>query len=198
MNDFPGGFARHEIEKTGQLLGLIANDAALLDAVERATSLCVEAVRTGHKIIFAGNGGSAADAQHLSAELVGKLAYDRPGLPSLALTTDTSAMTAIGNDYGYDFVFSRQIEAIGGAGDVFIGISTSGRSRNLVKAFEAARAKGIVTIGFTGSTGGDMRALSDLWLRVPSDETQKIQEAQIVLGHIVCGMIERTLFPRSV
>ena len=149
----------------------------------------------GNKIMFAGNGGSAADAQHLAAELVGRLGRDRPGLAAIALTADTAILTAVGNDYGFEDVFARQVDAIGKAGDVLIAISTSGRSPNLLKALRAAGAKGIAAIGFTGATGGDMAALCDPCLRVPSRATQKIQEAQIVLGHVLCALIERRLFP---
>ncbi len=189
-------FVADEIGRTGALLQAMLGDAELLQHTERAAELCVAAIRGGGKVMFAGNGGSAADAQHLAAELVGKLSFDRPGLPSMSLTTDTSILTAVGNDYGYDDVFERQVQAIGGKGDVLVGISTSGRSKNLVKAFAAARDKGIVTVGMTGQTGGDMLALCDLCLRVPSTDTQKIQEAQIVLGHIFCGLVESAMFPR--
>jgi D-sedoheptulose 7-phosphate isomerase len=178
------------------MMNALMADRGLLGLVEGVAELCVEAIRHGNKIIFAGNGGSAADAQHLAAELVGKLAYDRPGLPAISFTTDTSILTAVGNDYGYDEVFRRQIEAIGAKGDVFIAISTSGRSKNLLKALEAARDKGITTVGMTGASGGDMLALCDHCLCMPSTSTQKIQEGHIVVGHIFCGLIERLLFPR--
>jgi len=188
-------FARSNLEEAGRLMQAIAQDAAFLESVERAASICVAAIRNGHKIMFAGNGGSAADAQHLSAELVGRLGYERPGLPAISLATDVSALTAIGNDYGYDAVFSRQLDAVGRKGDVLISISTSGRSPNLLKAIEAAKAKGVATIGLTGATGGTMRDMCDLCLRVPSTDTQKIQEAQIVIGHILCGLIQSALHP---
>jgi D-sedoheptulose 7-phosphate isomerase len=196
MSDRSETFVRGEIVETVGVLNALLADRGLLNLVEDVADLCVAAVRRGNKIIFAGNGGSAADAQHLAAELVGKLAYDRPGLPSISFTTDTSILTAIGNDYGYDEVFRRQIEAVGVKGDVFVAISTSGRSKNLLKALEAARDKGITTIGMTGATGGDMLGLCDHCLRMPSTSTQKIQEGHIVVGHIFCGLIERLLFPR--
>lgn len=196
MENLLGDFARSEIKRTAEVLNTLAADDALLDTVCQVGERCVGAIRAGNKVLFAGNGGSAADAQHLAAELVGKLSFDRPGLPSMSLTTDTSILTAIGNDYGYEEVFERQINALGKPGDVFIGISTSGRSKNLVRALKAARAKGIFAVGMTGATGGDMLALCDLCLRIPSTDTQKIQEGQIVLGHIFCGMVERAMFPR--
>src|ERR1700675_4202581 len=158
-----------QFRETSENLHLMTKDAALLAAVVQVTGTCVEALRQGHKILFAGNGGSAADAQHLAAELVSRYAYDRPGLPAFALTTDTSVLTAIGNDYGYDYLFARQLEAVGAAGDIFFGISTSGRSPNVLNAFDAARAKGLVTIGMTGRTGGRMAERCDLLLCVPSD-----------------------------
>jgi D-sedoheptulose 7-phosphate isomerase len=196
MDDRSGAFVRDEIAKTAAALAALAAADGTIAMVGRIADLCVAAIRRGNKVLFAGNGGSAADAQHLAAELVGKLAYDRPGLPAMSLTTDTSILTAVGNDYGYELVFSRQVDAIGVAGDVLIGISTSGRSRNLVTAFTAARAKGITTIAMTGATGGDMKGLADICLCIPSSETQKIQEGHIVLGHIFCGLIERQMFPR--
>jgi D-sedoheptulose 7-phosphate isomerase len=174
----------------------LASVEDLLPTVDEIGRRVCAAFAAGNRLYSFGNGGSAADAQHLAAELVGKLSFDRPGLPSMSLTTDTSILTAIGNDYGYEEVFERQINALGKPGDVFIGISTSGRSKNLVRALKAARTKGIVTVGMTGATGGDMLALCDLCLRVPSTDTQKIQEGQIVLGHIFCGMVERAMFPR--
>jgi D-sedoheptulose 7-phosphate isomerase len=190
-------FARSEIERTLNVLHDTLADGALIAAVESAGTVCAEAISAGNKILFAGNGGSAADAQHLAAELVGKLAYDRPAMPALSLTTDTSILTAIGNDYGYEDVFVRQIGALGVKGDVLVGISTSGRSKNLVKAFSAARERGLKLVSLTGATGGDLLALSDICMRIPSTDTQKIQEAHIVLGHIFCGLVERAIHPRT-
>jgi D-sedoheptulose 7-phosphate isomerase len=154
----------------------------------------VGALRAGRKIMFCGNGGSAADAQHLAAELVGRQNYDRAPAAGMALTVDTSALTAIGNDYGYDQVFVRQVQALGQAGDVLIGISTSGRSASVVKALEAAKAKGVVTIAFTGLDPRDM-AIADYRLNVPATETAKIQELHITCGHIIFALAERILFP---
>lgn len=183
-----------ELRKTADLLGALLADAAIAAELEAAAGDCLAALRGGGKILFAGNGGSAADAQHLAAELVSRFSFDRPGLPAIALTTDTSALTAIGNDYGFERLFARQIEALGRAGDVFIGISTSGRSPNILAALRLAREKGLATIGLTGQSGGEMPALCDRCLRMPSAETPKIQEGHIVLGHILCGLIERAMF----
>ena len=156
--------------------------------------LLIDRYEAGHKLLIAGNGGSAADAQHIAAEFVSRFNFDRPGLPALALTTDTSILTAVGNDYGYDQLFRRQIEANGVAGDVFLGISTSGNSPNILQALEGARLKGITTIGLTGQQGGSMRELCDHCLCVPSGDTPRIQEAHILIGHTICGMVELALF----
>lgn len=195
MEDLLKALAVQEIDKTVALFEACRSSVELMDTVRRIAERCTEAVRRGNKVMFAGNGGSAADAQHLAAELVGKLCYDRPGLASMSLTSDTSVLTAIGNDYGYEHVFSRQVEAVGIEGDVFVGISTSGRSRNVIRAMEAARTKGIFTVSMTGAAGGDMLTLSDLCLRIPSNEVQKVQEAHIVFGHVFCTLIERAMFP---
>ncbi len=186
-----------QFRETSENLHLMTKDAALLAAVVQVTGACVAALRQGHKILFAGNGGSAADAQHLAAELVSRYAYDRPGLPAIALTTDTSVLTAIGNDYGYDYLFARQLEAVGAAGDVFFGISTSGRSPNVLNAFDAARPKGLVTVGMTGRGGGQMEGRCDYLLRVPSDSTPRIQEGHIAIGHAICQIIEAQIFPKT-
>ncbi len=158
---------------------------------------CVDACQSGRKVLFMGNGGSAADAQHLAGELVSRFNYDRPGLASFALTVDTSVLTAIGNDYGYERLFARQVQACGQAGDVLIGMSTSGKSPNLMRAFEEARGKGLKTVALTGETGGDMLSLVDLCVRVPSRSTPRIQECHITLGHIVCGLVEQMIFPQQ-
>jgi D-sedoheptulose 7-phosphate isomerase len=155
---------------------------------------CVELYKVGKKTILAGNGGSAADAQHIAAEMVGRYGFDRPSLPSLALTTDTSALTAIGNDYGYDQVFSRQLDGMGQDGDLFIGISTSGNSKNLINAFEVAKKKNILSVALVGKDGGEMAKLADIALVVPSDSTPRIQESHILIGHIICDIIEKEIF----
>jgi len=160
--------------------------------IERAVAMCVAAVRAGNKIMFCGNGGSAADAQHLAAELVGRYKKDRRALAGLALTTDTSNLTAVGNDYGYDVVFSRQVEGLGRPGDVLYAISTSGNSRNVVLAMEQARKMGIRTIALTGADGGAMKPLADVAICVPAKVSNHIQEMHIAVGHLICGYIENT------
>jgi D-sedoheptulose 7-phosphate isomerase len=184
------------ISATARLLDTMAADAALCAATAQATEISIAALRAGRKLLFCGNGGSAADAQHWAGELVSRFHYDRPGLPAIALTTDSSILTAIGNDYGYDRVFARQVEALGVAGDVLVAISTSGNSPNVVAAIEAARGQGLATIGFTGQGGGRMAALCDVCIRIPSTSTPRIQEGHEVLGHALCALIEATLFPR--
>jgi D-sedoheptulose 7-phosphate isomerase len=183
-----------ELDKTAAVMNELRASGDIVAAIEAIAERCVEALRRGNKILLAGNGGSAADAQHLAGELVSKLVFDRPGLAAVALTVDTSVLTAVGNDYGYEKVFSRQIDALGREGDVFIGISTSGRSPNIKAALAEARRKGLVCVGFTGAAGGDMPPLCDICLRMPSNETPKIQEGHIVSGHIICALIERAIF----
>jgi D-sedoheptulose 7-phosphate isomerase len=187
-------YIQEEVSKTLATLELMAADESITAEVEQVAKACCSALRAGNKILLAGNGGSAADAQHLAGELVSRLNFDRPGLAAFALTTDSSVLTAIGNDYGYDLVFARQVNAVGAPGDVFIGISTSGRSPNIMRALEEARRKGLVTVGLTGQIGGDMPQLCDYCIRVPSSATPKIQEGHIVLGHIICGLIECEIF----
>jgi len=190
LQDFIAG----ELRKTASVIGALVADAELARTIETVARLCVKALRDGNKILLAGNGGSAADAQHLAAELVSRFYFDRPGLPAVALTTDTSALTAIGNDYGFERLFSRQVDALGRKGDVFIGLSTSGNSPNILKALDEARLKGLVTVGLTGQGGGRMAALCDHCMRMPSSETPRIQEGHIVVGHTVCALIEREMF----
>ena len=165
--------------------------------MDEAVKACIDSLRRGGKILIAGNGGSAAQAQHMAAELMGRFAFDRQSLPAIALTTDTSVITAIGNDYGFEHIFSRQVQAHGNKGDVFIGFSTSGTSPNILTAFEEARACGLVCIGFTGNRGGPMRELCDYLLEVPSGETPRIQEGHLVLSHRLCELVESALFAPS-
>ena len=172
----------------------ILEDLRFVQQVMDMGHLLIDCYEAGRKLMVAGNGGSAADAQHIAAEFVSRFNFDRPGLPALALTTDTSILTAVGNDYGYDQLFRRQIEANGVGGDVFLGISTSGNSPNILQALEAARLKGITTFGLTGKTGGKMRELCDHCLCVPSEDTPRIQESHILIGHTLCAMVEQALF----
>lgn len=187
-------YIREKISEAQQVMAWMLADEPLQKELAQAAAACVACLQGGGKILLAGNGGSAADAQHIAGEFVSRFAFDRPGLPAIALTTDTSILTAIGNDYGYEKVFIRQVQAHGQKGDVFIGYSTSGKSRNVLLAFEEARAKGLVCIGLTGNHGGLMGALCDYLLEVPSVDTPKIQEGHLVLGHILCGLVERALF----
>jgi len=172
------------------------NFAALADREPRiltAAAVIVAALRAGGKVMFCGNGGSAADAQHLAAELMGRYRYDRRPLAALALTVDTSALTAIGNDYGFNLVFARQLRGIARAGDVLFGISTSGRSPNVIEGLRNARDLGVRTIGLTGAGGADMASLCDVLISVPSSETSHIQEMHIAVGHMICGIVESEL-----
>lgn len=183
-----------QIQETQRVMLAMLADDALLARVEAAAEACITALNNGGKILLAGNGGSAADAQHIAGEFVSRFAFDRPGLPAIALTTDTSILTAIGNDYGYDKLFARQVQAHGQKGDVFIAYSTSGKSSNVMVALQEAKNRGVVCIGMTGNRGGPMQALCDHYLDVPSADTPKIQEGHAVLGHILCGLVERALF----
>jgi len=184
-----------QIADTCRVMSTISNDTTMLAMVEAAASACIVCLQQGGKILLAGNGGSAADAQHIAGELVSRFAFDRPGLPAIALTTDSSILTSIGNDYGYEKLFARQVQAHGKKGDVFIGYSTSGKSPNILRALEEARGRGLVCIGLTGNCGGTtMREFSDYLLEIPSGDTPKIQEGHLVLGHILCGLIENAIF----
>ena len=175
-------------------LQAVLADASIAETLARVAELTAASMKAGGKLLVAGNGGSAADAQHLVAEFVSRLTVDRPALRAVALTTDTSILTAIGNDYAFDNVFSRQIEAIGAPGDVFLGISTSGNSKNILAALEQARAQGITTVGFTGNGGGKMAALCDHNIIIPSTVTMNIQESHLALEHIFCMLVERCYF----
>lgn len=188
------GIVAGELNRTIAVLSAVAGDAELHEILVKAAQETAESLRQGHKLMVAGNGGSAADAQHLVAEFVSRLIEDRPALRALALTTDSSILTAIGNDYGYERVFARQIEALGQPGDVFMAISTSGNSPNIIRALELARSSGILTIGLTGETGGRMLQLCDYCLRIPSTVTMKIQEAHLALEHIFCLLVEQIYF----
>jgi len=187
MRDYISG----QISDAQGVFARMLADETLLSTVEAIVDRCVTCLRGGGKILLAGKCGRAADAQHIAADLVSRFAVERQGLAAIALTTDTSILTAIGNDYAFDRVFARQVQALGTKGDVFVGYSTSGKSANVLRAFEAARAKDMICVGLTGNRGGAMREVCDHLLEVPSDATPKIQEGHLVLGHIICGLIER-------
>ena len=194
MADQLNAYIDSEFDKSLKLLSAMSSDAGLRELVARVVGMSVEALRRGNKLLFAGNGGSAADAQHWAGELVSRFNFDRPGLAAIALTTDTSNLTAIGNDYGYDYVFARQVEALGCSGDLLFVISTSGNSKNILRALRAARDRGVGVAGFTGQGGGAMVDLCDVCFRMPSNETPKIQEGHEFLGHLICGLIEHEMF----
>ncbi len=183
-----------QFKESSRITAAMSVDTQLQNALLAAAQACVRCLQNGGKLMLAGNGGSAADAQHIAGELVSRFAFDRPGLSAVALTTDTSILTAIGNDYGYERLFQRQVQANGKPGDIFIGYSTSGKSPNILRAFEQARADQILTIGLTGNRGGPMADLCDFLLEVPSADTPKIQEGHLVLGHTLCGLIEIEIF----
>lgn len=183
-----------EIRTAGKIMDAMAADSQIVECLEVVAHACTAAIKQGGKVLLAGNGGSAADAQHIAGEFVSRFAFDRPGLPAIALTTDTSILTAIGNDYGFERLFARQVQAHGREGDVFIGYSTSGRSPNILAALAEARARGLICVGLTGNRGGPMVELCHHLLAVPSSDTPKIQEGHLVLGHIICGLIESALF----
>ncbi len=190
MNDLIKKSIRESISTKQTIL----DDDAFQAKIAEAAHLLVETFQAGGKVLFCGNGGSAADAQHIAAELSGRFYTDRPPLYAEALHVNSSYVTAVANDYGYDMVFSRMVEAAGRPGDILVAISTSGNSGNIIKAIEMASSKGMTVIGFTGETGGKMKACCDLLLNVPSTDTPRIQEAHILLGHIICEIVERTLF----
>lgn len=183
------------IKKSIEVKEQILADESFLLKVQQAVEVVTEAFKNGNKVLFCGNGGSAADAQHLAAEFSGRFYKDRTALPADALHCNTSYLTAVANDYSYDVIYSRIIEGMGHKGDVLFGLSTSGNSANIVKAFESAKSKGMLTIGFTGATGGIMKESSDILLNVPSFDTPRIQESHIMLGHIICQFVEENLFP---
>jgi D-sedoheptulose 7-phosphate isomerase len=187
-------YITEQIEETQRVISAILSDEGLLARIEDAAEACITALNSNGKILLAGNGGSAADAQHIAGEFVSRFAFDRPGLPAIALTTDTSILTAIGNDYGYEKLFARQVQAHALKGDIFIAYSTSGKSPNVIAALQEAKNRGVVCIGMTGNRGGPMQELCDHYLEVPSADTPKIQEGHALLGHILCGLVEQALF----
>ena len=172
----------------------LLQDEAIIKSVSDSVAVIVTAFKNGNKVLFCGNGGSAADAQHLAAEFSGRFYLDRDALPAEALHCNTSYMTAVANDYSYDVIYSRLVKGIGNKGDVLIGLSTSGNSKNILAAFEVAKEKNMITIGFTGATGGKMKDSADYLLNVPSTDTPRIQESHILLGHIICELVEAQYF----
>jgi D-sedoheptulose 7-phosphate isomerase len=184
---------QHSIETKQKILA----DADFIQQIRDVAQSCAETFCNGGKVLFCGNGGSAADAQHLAAEFSGRFYYDRPPLPSEALHVNTSYLTAVANDYSFEEVYSRLLKGIGSAGDILIGLSTSGNSKNIIRAFETAREMGIITVGLTGLTGGQMKNLCDFLLNVPSTDTPRIQESHILIGHIICELVETALFPKE-
>lgn len=187
-------YIQQQIDEAHRIVGLMRADASLNGRLASAAQAVIRSLQADGKVLFAGNGGSAADAQHMAGEFVSRFMFDRPGLAAVALTTDTSILTAIGNDYGYEKLFERQVQALGRKGDVLVVYSTSGKSPNILRALEAARVRGLVTIGFTGNRGGPMHELCDHVLATPSADTPKIQEGHLIMGHILCGLVERTMF----
>ena len=190
--DYLGQIESH-IRASIETKRLILENRQLLGSIKKVTEEVVRVYQNNGKVIIAGKGGSAADSQHIAAEFVSRFNFDRPGLPAIALTTDSSMLTAIGNDYGFEKLFRRQLEAMGNKGDIFIGISTSGNSANVLEAIEAAKEKGVTTVALCGSTGR-LGSLCDDAIEVPSDSTPFIQESHIMIGHIICGLVELELF----
>jgi D-sedoheptulose 7-phosphate isomerase len=182
------------LRRSRDTLQAAIDDPAFSDTIRDIVEITAQALENGRKLLLAGNGGSAADAQHIAGEFLSRLNFDRAPAAAIALTTDTSVLTAIGNDYGYEMVFERQIRGLGCPGDVFFAISTAGRSPNILRAINAARGKQIAVVGFTGRTGGEMASRCDFCLRVPAESTQLIQQIHIVAGHIICGLVEQRLF----
>ena len=172
----------------------VLEDAALQQTIQQVIDIVTTAFQKGNKVLFCGNGGSAADAQHLAAEFSGRFYKDRKALPSEALHCNTSYITAVANDYSYDVIYSRLVDGMCVAGDVLIGLSTSGNSGNILKAFETAKEKGVITVGMTGASGGKMKAISDYLINVPSTDTPRIQESHILIGHIICQLVEANIF----
>ena len=190
-------YIKSHFEDSIQVKNQILQDKALIELIQKVALITTNAYKNGFKTMLAGNGGSAAAAQHIAGEFVSRFYFDRPGIPSIALTTDTSILTAIGNDYGYDRLFARQVQAQGVKGDIFIGISTSGNSTNIIEALKVCKEKEIISIGLTGQSGGKMADLCDYCIKVPSNCTPRIQESHIVIGHIICAIVEEEIFGKG-
>lgn len=192
--DRDASFVKDHFAASAELAQAVCDDRAFLQSCERIVSTCVTCLRSGRKILLAGNGGSAGDSQHIAGEFLSRLNFDRAPLAALALSVDTSVLTAVGNDYGYEHVFARQVLGLGRKGDVFIGITTSGRSPNVLRAWDVAREAGLVTIAFCGSETHDLKGLCDVVLSVPCSSTPLIQQIHIAAAHAICGEVERVLF----
>lgn len=190
-------FIKSKLQTSIDLKTKVMNDTTLISTTEAIAKKIVECYKNGNKVLWCGNGGSAADSQHLAAELSGRFYYDRAPLFSEALHVNTSYITAVANDYSYDVIYSRLIRAMGKKGDMLIGLSTSGNSGNVIKAFEVCRELGITTVGFTGETGGKMKDLCDYLINIPSKDTPRIQECHMLLGHTLCEITEMELFPKK-
>ena len=190
-------FVRDYLSQSAAALDSFRSNPGQAVLLARMTDTITGSMRSGGKLLIAGNGGSAGDAQHIAAEFTGRMLYDRDPLPAIPLHGDTSALTAIANDYGFEHVFERQVIALGRQGDVLLALSTSGNSPNVVRALVRARAQGIITMGFTGSGGGEMASHCDMLLRAPSSSTPVIQQIHIVAGHIICALVERAMFPQA-
>lgn len=187
----------HHLQASARLAQALLDDRELPLVLEKIVQSCERALRTGAKVLFAGNGGSAADAQHMAGEFVSRFHVDRPGMAAIALTVDSSVLTAIANDYGYQRVFARQIEALGRPGDVFFAYSTSGQSPNILHALQAARTGALCTVGLTGNRKGAMNALCDHLIEIPSSSTPTIQEGHLIVGHAICAALEDAMFPQG-
>lgn len=195
--DDVGVIVAGRLRESASVIEALLDDSVFQKTLVDAAESLISVLRGGHKVLFFGNGGSAADAQHLAAELAGKFHIDRPALAGLALTTNTSCLTAIGNDYSFEQIFSRQIESLGASADAAVGITTSGRSRNVLRALETAKARRMLTISLTGENSAPLKAVSDFCLSIPSRDTPRIQEGHILIGHILCEIIEKGLFGES-
>lgn len=190
-------YIKDQISKSLEVKNGILSDEKMISQIEEISKIIINAYKSGNKVLIAGNGGSAADAQHIAAEFVSRFYFDRPALSAIALTTDTSILTAIGNDYGFEKLFSRQVEANGNKGDVFIGISTSANSPNIIEALKTAKAKGLITVGLANKTGGKMAQYCDICIKVPSTQTPRIQESHSLIAHIICAIVEKELFGKD-
>jgi D-sedoheptulose 7-phosphate isomerase len=193
MDEADLDYARKHLAASRDAFAKAAEDAGFMASLGKIAAAMTAALKAGGKILLCGNGGSAADAQHIAGELLSRYEFDRAPMAAVALTTDTSVLTAIGNDYGYEQLFERQVQGLGRKGDVLVALSTSGRSPNILRALDAAKKSGLVTIGFTGANGGDMAARCDFMLNAPSDKTPVIQQIHITAAHVICGLIERSI-----